>query len=254
MHPSLASGITGASPIWNRIMREAIKDNPDEPFIRPQNIIEYEIDAYGGGTPVEGRPRRKEIFIKGTEPTGASTIYQTLKVSRRDSNKLANSVEIAKGEYDSRSFIVIREADPVSTDGKNRWQEGIDAWIAEQSDPLFHPPTEVYQGSEEIVISIKEPGDASQVNDNNVKVTAEAGSISEITKIELYLDGVLVKEKSSDKISETITMTNGNHTIKAKAYDKSGRSAETHVSIGVNQPYATPTLPATPTSTPSPTP
>lgn len=254
MHPSLASGITGAAPIWNRIMREAIKDKPDEPFVRPQTIIETEVDAYGGGLPVEAKPRRKEIFIKGTEPTESSSIYQTRKVSRRDSNKLANSVEIAKGEYDNRSFIVLREEDPVSTDGKNRWQEGINAWLAGQNDSIFHPPTEVYQGSEDIVISIKEPGDTSQVNDNNVKVSAEAGSVGDITKIELYLDGTLVKEKSSGKISETITMTNGNHTIKAKAYDNSGRSAETQVRIGVNQPYTTPTPSPTLTSTPTPTP
>ena len=36
------------------------------------------------------------------------------------------------------------ENDPVSGDGKNRWQEGIDAWINEnyKDDPLYHPPTE----------------------------------------------------------------------------------------------------------------
>ncbi|OGG23663.1 hypothetical protein A3A79_00445 [Candidatus Gottesmanbacteria bacterium RIFCSPLOWO2_01_FULL_43_11b] len=246
MHPSLASGVTGAAPIWNRIMREVIKDIPDEQFRRPDSIVEIDVDAYGGGLPFEGSATRKELFIRGTEPTGPAYIYQQLKISRKDSNKLASSVDIAKGEYDAKSFVVFKEDDPVSTDGKNRWQEAIDAWVASQSDSKFHPPTEVASGAEDIVVSIKEPGDTSQVNDNNVKVVAEAGSNSDITKIELYLDGSLVKDRSSNKITETISMSNGNHTIKAKAYDNSGRSAETQVRIGVNQPYSTPTPTPTP--------
>lgn len=246
MHPSLASGVTGASPIWNRIMREVVKDLPDEQFPRPDSIVEIDIDAYGGGLPFEGSATRKELFIRGTEPTGPATIYQQLKISRKDSNKLASSVDIAKGEYDTKTYYVFKEDDPVSTDGKNRWQEAIDAWVASQSEGKFHPPTEVDSGGEEIVVTIKEPGDTSQVNDNNVKVVAEAGSKSDITKIELYLDGSLVKDKSSNKITETISMSNGNHTIKAKAYDNGGRSAETQVRIGVNQPYATPSPTPTP--------
>ena len=65
MHPSLASGMTGAAPIWNRIMREALKSLPDENFTKPENIIEMEIDAYGGGTPVDGQPVRQEFLSKG---------------------------------------------------------------------------------------------------------------------------------------------------------------------------------------------
>lgn len=241
MHPSLASGVTGAAPIWNRIMREVIKDIPDEPFSRPDSIVEIDVDAFGGGLPFEGSATRKELFIRGTEPTGPAPIYQQLKISRKDSNKLASSVDIAKGEYDTKTYYVFKEDDPVSTDGKNRWQEAIDSWIASQSEGKLHPPTEVDSGGEDIVVTIKEPGDTTQVNDNNVKVVAEAGSKSDITKIELYLDGSLVKDKSSNKMTETISMSNGNHTIKAKAYDNGGRSAETQVRIGVNQPYATPT-------------
>ena len=241
MHPSLASGVTGAAPIWNRIIREVLKDIPEEPFSRPASIQEADIDAFGGGLAVADYPTRKEIFIKGTEPTGPASIYEEVKVSRKDSNKLASSVDIAKGEYDTKTFVVFVEQDPVSTDGKNRWQEAINAWVATQSDSKFHPPTEVSSAAEDIVVSIKEPGDTSQVNDNNVKVVVEAGSSGEITKIELFVDGSLVKDKSDDKLTETISLTTGQHTIKAKAFDNQGRMAETQVRIGVNVPYASPT-------------
>ena len=240
MHPSLSSGVTGAAPIWNRIMQEATKGRADEAFIRPSSIVEMEIDAYGGGLPVDGQPKRREFFIKGTEPTGPASIYQSLKISRKDSNKLANEVESATGEYDQKNFIVLRENDPVSTDGRNRWQEGIDAWLAGQGDPKYRPPRETYQ-SDAIALSIQEPSDKSQVNTNSVKITAEAFTTTDFKKMEVFVDGTLVLEKSDKRISETINISNGQRTIRVKATDRNDRSAEHSVTIGVNQPYASPT-------------
>ncbi|MBI2404871.1 hypothetical protein HYV22_01680, partial [Candidatus Gottesmanbacteria bacterium] len=252
MHPSLASGVTGAAPIWNRLIREVLNNLPDKPFPKPDNMVEMDVDAYGGGLPVDGYPTRKERFIKGTEPTGPSAIYQKIKVSRHDNNKLANAIEIANGEYDTKTFVVFTEQDPVSTDGKNRWQEAIDAWIASQGDSKFHPPKETYEGSEQITVSIKEPGDLSQINSNDVRVVAEATSTNEVNRIEIYMDGTKVKEKQDRSIAENITVSgNGNHTIKVKAYDNKGNSAEREIKIGINQPYASPT--PTPTPSPSPT-
>lgn len=248
MNPLLASGVTGAAPIWNRIMREALKDRPDEPFTKPDNIVELEIDAYGGGLTVPGYPTRKELFIKGTEPTKPSLIYQTLKISKKEGNKLANVVEVASGDYDTRTYIIFREQDPVSSDGKNRWQEGIDAWIASQGDPKFHPPTETYQGTNQIALNVKSPSDNTQYG-NSVTVDAEAVGLRDITKMEIFLDGVLVKSVSGKSINETMTLTNGSHVIRVKATDSSGTTAERDMHVGINQPYATPT--PTPTTTPS---
>lgn len=249
MSPTLASGVTGAAPIWNRIMREAIKDMPDEPFDRPPGIIEMDIDAYGGGLPFESQPTRKEFFLSGTEPTGSATIYQKLKISRKDNNKLANAVEVATGDYDEKLFIVIREDDPVSSDGKNRWQEGIDAWIAGQ-DSKYKAPTETYSGgdSNQVVLSIKKPGDNERIDNNNVEVSAEAISTADIERIEIFVDGAKVKEKTNEKsISETINISNGSHVIRIKATDKRGTSTERDIHVGINEPYSTPTPAPTPT-------
>lgn len=249
MHPSLASGVTGAAPIWNRIIREAIKDKPNETFSRPDSITELEIDAFGGGLPVEGYPTRKEIFIRGTEPTDKASVYQTVKLSKKDNGKLANPVEIAKLEYDSKTFIVFSEQDPVSTDGKNRWQEGIDAWVASQGDSKFHPPNETYSGTDEpIALTILEPGDFSQVNDAEVRVRSEAGSINTVTKMEIFVDGNLIRTVDNvSKISEKIPVANGSHIIKVKAYDNKNNSNEREAHVGINEPYSTPTPTLTPT-------
>ena len=250
MHPSLASGATGAAPIWYRLIQETLKNIPTESFAKPSTITDMEIDAYGGGQPIAGYPTRQEIFIKGTEPTGIASVYQSVKVSRKDNSKLANSVEIAKGEYDTKSYVVIKEQDPVSGDGKNRWQDGIDAWLATQSDSKFHPPTETYKGSDQLTVTIKEPNDLARIDNNNVKVVAEAFGLEEVKKIELYVDGSLVREKNESKIDESIPITNGSHTIKVKATDSKGNTADREIRVGINEPYGTPT----PTPTPSPTP
>jgi len=141
---NVASGVTGAAPIWRRIILEALKGRPVEDFKKPDSIIAVTIDALGGGLPVDGKPTRSEYFIKGTEPQVPSSIYKQIKVSKADGNKLASDSEMSKGEYDIRDFIVFTENDPISGDGKNRWQEGINEWANEyyKDDPLYHPPTE----------------------------------------------------------------------------------------------------------------
>jgi len=55
MNQSLASGITGAAPIWHRIMEKLISPKPNEKMLVPENIIQK--SCLG----------RNEYFIKGTE-------------------------------------------------------------------------------------------------------------------------------------------------------------------------------------------
>lgn len=141
----VASGITGAAPIWNRIISFVLKGKPDEPPHKPDNVVAVQVDAYGGGLPVSGRPTRSEYFIKGTEPSTPAPLYAKVRISKHQGGKLANASEISAGEYDTKDYILFKENDPISTDGKNRWQEGIDAWIRQNfaaDHPEYYPPTE----------------------------------------------------------------------------------------------------------------
>ena len=140
---NVASGVTGAAPIWRRIILEALKGKSNESFSKPDNVITMEIDALTGGQAVDGSPKRTEYFIKGTEPTTLSPIYKKLKISKHQDNKLANKEEIDRGDYETKDYIVLTEQDVVSGDGKNRWQEGIDTWVKENhsaADAKYYPP------------------------------------------------------------------------------------------------------------------
>ena len=60
----VASGITGAAPIWNRIMSYVlkIKGKNDEPPQKPDDVIAMQIDALGGGLPKARTTDQKRIF------------------------------------------------------------------------------------------------------------------------------------------------------------------------------------------------
>lgn len=255
MNPRLASGVTGAAPIWNRIIREALKNRDDEPWSKPENVIAVEIDAYGGGISFGDKPKRSEYFIKGTEPSGQSSIYKKIKVSKSDGNKLANAVEVATGNYDEKDFIVFIESDPTSGN-ENRWQQAIDEWVKKQADSIYHPPTDSSTVSENsVVVRIKKPSDKSKIDGNDVTIEADSKANRGIEKIEIFIDGILKESADSDYIVKTINIATGIHLITVKSTDASGNTGESSITIGVNtDPVPTPTIAPTQTIAPSPTP
>lgn len=68
MNPALASGITGAAPIWNEIMKFILNDKVNEAFKVPSSIHGMEICSSTGGLKNTGCSNRFEYFIAGTEP------------------------------------------------------------------------------------------------------------------------------------------------------------------------------------------
>jgi 1A family penicillin-binding protein len=65
---AVASGITGASPIWNKISKKLLEDQPIHKFPIPENVIQVDVCSYNGLLPCKGCPTTSEYFLKGTEP------------------------------------------------------------------------------------------------------------------------------------------------------------------------------------------
>lgn len=263
MHERLSSGVTGAAPIWHRIMKEILKDKPDERPSVPSSVVALTIDAFGGGLPKDGYPTRAEYFIKGTEPTAVSPIYQKLKISKAN-QRLANDLEIAMGEYEEKEFVVFKNDDPISSDGVNRWQQAIDEWLktAYSGEEKFHPPSETSDAKlNEIVVKLHSPEEHAQIDDYDVEIVASAKSIRTIVRMVLEVDGVEVKSWASNSISERINFKKGAHKIRVKAMDEAGNEGGAERRIGVfcswegcPEPTSIPSPTPTPTSTPTPTP
>ncbi len=147
MNQAIASGVTGASPIWNRIMSYVLKGKSDEALGKPDNVVAMQVDTVSGGLPYNGQPTRSEYFMKGTEPTGSGPLYATILVSKKQTDKKANQDEINHGDYDSKQFIDFLGADPapssLTSDGQDNWRRAIQDWINQnyKDDPKYHPPT-----------------------------------------------------------------------------------------------------------------
>lgn len=224
MNPKIASGVTGATPIWNKIIAAALAGKSAENFAKPDNVFAIEIDSLGGGLPCRDIPKRSEYFIKGTEPTRDCLVEKTL---------------------DGKEYYVLKEFDPVSTDGKNRWQEGIDEWAKTQGDSKYQVPKELLnestQNPDDIKVNIKKPNDHDQV-DLSFEVESSVETGRKIKKTEFYIDGSIKDTKnnsdSSAKFNFTFSEANkGKHKIKVKAYNEAGKDAERDITVSVGEPW-----------------
>lgn len=67
----VSSGVTGATPIWHRIMAELLLGQSNHPWDVPPGIIQVDICPFTGTLPCEGCGGKKEYFLEGTEPQKA---------------------------------------------------------------------------------------------------------------------------------------------------------------------------------------
>lgn len=83
----VASGITGASPIWNKIIRLLLDDKHPHRFPIPDGLTKVKICATTGTLPCRGCPVIKdELFTPGTEPTQACSPSWFVKKEKIDKN------------------------------------------------------------------------------------------------------------------------------------------------------------------------
>ena len=83
----VASGITGASPIWNKIFTEILANQPNHPFTPPANLIKANICTLTGQLTCEGCPSKTEYFVPGTEPKQACSPDQIKAIQDEKTKK-----------------------------------------------------------------------------------------------------------------------------------------------------------------------
>lgn len=228
----LTSGVSGAAPIWRKIIMESLKGSPNEGFDRPGGIVEEGVDVLSGFGAHDGFPSRQEKFIDGTQP-GEDPVHMKLKVCKND-GKLATPSDVAAGNYDEREFYIFKETDPVSTDGVNRWQDGINAWLATQTDGKYHPPTDYCGTANPVNVEFKYPTDRTSNLSNKFTVEIRPDSTATITEVTLDVDGNRVRVWNTPPFKEDVDLTSGVHSLRARARDSNGKESERVITIGVN--------------------
>lgn len=260
---SVTSGVSGASPIWRNIILKALdKEGYTAPAWKiPSGVEQVVVDKISGYPEHDGLESRTDYVIKGTLPSLPDPIHSMVKLCKGE-NKLAPSARVSAGDYEEKEFYIFKEEDPFSTDGKNRWQEAIDAWVAAQSDGKYHPPTEYCGDEGEIFVTIVEPKGQSNFEGENINIKIESEAPGGIEKLEIFVDGDLRETINNRKHEGSLHLPAGKHVIYVKAYSKDGKQKQTgDLRIGTGgvpwdapDPTPTPSPTPTPTLIPTPTP
>lgn len=234
MSPVVASGVTGASPIWNKIMAAALKGKSNEPFEKPGNVSQVEIDGLMTGKPHNGSSTRKEYFVTGTEPKNEAGAYQRQKVCKSNPHRLANDNE----DNEEKDVILLKEDDPT---GANKWQGGIDNWVLTSANPLFVGTARGCSGVPGFtagtggVIEIVNVGNGANVP-RVFDVLASVNSPGGVKKVTWLIDGGVKSTQTSGQFALHVEFPaddKGSHTITATLEDNSGGTFTTSIGVTV---------------------
>lgn len=228
MNPILSSGVTGATPIWNKFMKEFLKGKQNEKFDPPKNVKKIEVDQLTGMLPYGDNAKRPEWFIEGTEPTARSFWYQRLEICK-DDGKLANNACKDANRTDQKTFIKITAELP-------EWQSFVDSWVQENYKEEKYFPPQIksvlkYDGDDPIkdvdpaveFIGFKDGDIISPI----FRLSVEVSSPNDIERVSIYLNGEKQTDDKSYPYGYNFDLSeygSGSYEFKAVAVDDDGRS------------------------------
>ncbi|MBW7882162.1 MAG: transglycosylase domain-containing protein, partial [Caldilineaceae bacterium] len=77
------TGLSGAAPIWNAVMRKYHESEPPQWYDMPPGIVQRVVCMPSGLLPTDQcQEQRAEIFVAGTEPTILDNIWQEFEIDR----------------------------------------------------------------------------------------------------------------------------------------------------------------------------
>lgn len=77
------TGLSGAAPVWNAVMRKYHEGQPAIWYDRPPGIVDRVVCQPSGLLPTDDcQDQRSEIFVAGTEPTVSDNIWQPFEIDR----------------------------------------------------------------------------------------------------------------------------------------------------------------------------
>ncbi|KKT89717.1 MAG: Penicillin-binding protein [Candidatus Collierbacteria bacterium GW2011_GWD2_45_10] len=245
---NVASGVSGAAPIWRREVTDMLSIRSDQPFTPPDGVSEIEVDKISGYPAHDGFGSYKEWFINGSVPTGPDPIHTKVKLCKNDPTKLADPVSVSQGNYDEKEFVVIKENDPLTD--KGLWQKAINEWITKQSNPIYVVPTETCGATSSMDIQIVTPASNGRVDGDETTIRFSVVSDKPIVEVKIFIDGIIERTITDGTYIQKIKMTTGQHSLRIAARNNEGKEESKTIDFAVNVDYVSPT----PTSTPSPIP
>lgn len=232
---NVASGVSGAAPIWRRQILDVLTKKPDLPFSSPEGVSQIEVDNVSGYPSHDGFGSYREWFINGSIPSGPDPIHTKVRVCKADPSKLADMISISQGNYDEKEFIIIKEKDPLTT--KGLWQKSIDEWVSKQENSIYKPPTEPCGASAEMDIQIVTPASQTRVDGDQVTFRFSVASAKPVLEARLYLDDTLEQTFTDGIFLKSIKVTTGKHTLRVVAKNNEGIEVSKTIEFTVNMDW-----------------
>jgi len=235
------TGLTGAAPIWNEVMRGLLQGHPDQPFMQPNGLTQVEVCDISGLLPTSAcQHTHTEWFIAGTEPTQKDPTYQQIWI-----DALTNSIATDSTPIERRKSITVLNL-PVEAQ----------AWAHKQGLPLLsdysldsasslhsqgvlanqeHTLTGTGAPDSKLVLLSPHPNTTYRIDPNlelsSQQIQIEVAAGQGISQIEIWVDGDLLTTLPSPPYQVWWTLSAGEHRFWAEGVNASGETVKSGVVV-----------------------
>jgi membrane peptidoglycan carboxypeptidase len=229
MNPALASGVTGAAPIYHDIMAAVLNGKPQENFVRPDGIVDAQVDSLTGMLPnpdIPGLATKTEVFDKNNLPP-IDDMHVKVRVCK-PSGLLATPACEAAGQAIDQVYVVMY--DPYSKQFPDKMKPLCNPCPPTTKDnTVFGPPATVNP-----TVTITSPTTVTK----NFTAEATATGPTTITEVKFSLSTPSPQIKiaifSSNKYKASFTnIPIGTYTLTAQVTDDFGNIGTTSIMLTV---------------------
>ncbi|MFH1284805.1 MAG: transglycosylase domain-containing protein [Candidatus Peregrinibacteria bacterium] len=261
-----ANGYDAASPIYNAVMSEALKNLPAEPFPEPEGIRHVKVSKASGLLPGAGTPSSMvttEIFPSFSVPTETENLFFKVKI-----DKVSGFLATEYTPEDAVEEVTFQNYQPVA-DMLN-WAAEIKSYYQGQSGQegeirIGMPPTEyddvhtARTAERAPSITITSPISGNSLPQGNFMVNVNITAQNGVEKVEFFLDDTKEYFTTSEPYAGYLNISRfleegSEHLVVAKIIDSLGYSAQSAVEIKVGTTSGAPAPSPAPSPTPAPTP
>lgn len=225
MHPALASGVTGAAPVFKELASKLYAGKPVKRWQKPAGVVTARVDAVSGMKPGKYSGKLKtEIFAKWQVPTQEDDMHKEYRICK-PTGLLANASCEEAGLAATKVYTVLY--DPYT----KLYQPSFK--YCKPCPPTREDPNTYTGSSGNLHVTITSPNNNQNVS-NDFTVKASVTGPNTILAVEFFIDGNKKNTDFSSPYQYTFNnISPGSHTITVKAYDDSGESDEDSIDVDV---------------------
>ncbi len=209
------NGLTGAAPIWHQFMRAVLQGHPDQPFARPDGLLQLSVCDLSGLLPTPAcQHTHPEWFISGTQPTQPDTVYQQVWLDAQ-TGALADGTTPPERRQQVTVLDLPARAQPWARSlglplladlahGNNPSAASSLALIVPQANTTFHMTSDINQSAQQLAV--------------------EAVAGQGFAQVKIYVDGTLLAAFSGPPYRAWWPLTVGAHSFRVDGLTSTGET------------------------------